>query len=295
MIIDGRRLAETITTHLKQKVAQGIAKGWTPPRLTVFTVAPRPETLAYLRNKSRLAEEIGAKIHVVKYEECPRYITFARAVAEEALNPSTNGIIIQYPLPASLETISLLDYIPIEKEIEGFKKKSPFEPPIGLAVLTMIKSVFSPEDMSNPDVAIVQPQRDGLMLKNVLKRKKIVMLGKGKTGGEPIGNTLTRARINYINLTEQSEAGDAFISQANIIISAVGQNVVDPKLLKHDVVLIGVGLHKDGDRWIGDYDEEAIKDIASAYSPTPGGVGPLNVAYLMSNLVTAWEMQNTSH
>lgn len=292
MIIDGKGLSEIIAGHLKTEVKSGKAQGWSTPKLVIFTVLPTHETQAYLRNKTRFAEAIGAEVQVITYREAPRYIEFAQHVAEMAQDPATTGIIIQYPLPASLETVSLLDYIPVEKEIEGFKKKSPFMQPIGLAVLTMLKSVFSPEHMDSPKSVIIDMEKDTIFFRNVFKRKKTVLLGKGKTGGEPIGNTLSKAHINYINITTQSPAGDDFISQAHIIISAVGKNAVEPGLLKRGIVLISVGLHKENDTWVGDYDEEKIKDIAYAYSPTPGGVGPLNIAYLYYNLILAWKIQN---
>ena len=79
--------------------------------------------------------------------------------------------------------------------------------------------------------------------------------------------------------------------KADIIISAVGKpNVIKPEMIKKGVILIGVGLHKEEDGKLhGDYEEEKIKNIASFYTPTPGGVGPLNVAMLLENLVSAAE------
>lgn len=294
MIIDGKQLSETILNHLKQEVTEGTKKGWEKPSLVIFTVTPTEETKSYLRSKKKQAEAIGAEVRVITYKELPRYIEFANHVTEEAQNPKTTGVIIQHPLPASLATVSLLDYIPAVKEIEGFKKKSLFEHPIGLAVLTMLKRVFSPEDMTKPESALLNLEKDGVFLKNIFKRKRVVLIGKGATGGGPIGNTLTRAKINYINLNSKTPTGDEFISQAHVIISAVGKTVIDPAMLQRDVVLISVGLHREDGKWMGDYDDEKVKDGVFAYSPTPGGVGPLNVAYLFSNLVESWKMQQAS-
>ena len=292
MIIDSKKLANVILTHLKTDIKDGIAHGWEKPQLVIFTVEPTAEVKAYIRSKEIQAKKIGAKVKVITYKKEPRYIDFANRVSKEAQKPENHGVIIQLPLPASLSTISLLDYIPLEKEIEGFKKKAPFEHPIGLAVLTLLKSVFSPDDMEEASSVIVNPERDGSFFKNIFKRKRVVVLGRGKTGGEPIGNTLTKTKINYINLNSQTATGDTFIKQAHVIISAVGKTIIDPATVKQDAVLISVGLHKEDGKWVGDYDEDAIKDIALAYSPTPGGVGPLNVAYLLYNLVEAWKMQH---
>lgn len=292
MIIDGKKLSSVILTKLKEDIKEGKKHGWAKPKLVIFAVKPNKEIQAYIKSKQKKAELIGADVEVILYKKEPRYIDFANRVSEEAQKDSTHGIIIQHPLPASLSTVSLLDYVPLEKEIEGFKKKAPFEHPIGLAVLTMLKSVFSPDSMEDASSVIINIKKDLPMFKNVFKRKRVVLLGRGTTGGAPIGNTLSRAKINYINLNSTTPTGDSFIEQANVIISAVGKRIVDPKLIKKDVVLISVGLHKYKGKWIGDYDEDDIKDVALAYSPTPGGVGPLNVAYLLFNLVEAWKMQH---
>lgn len=294
MIIDGKQLSETILSHLKKEIAEGKKKGWKAPCLVIFTVTPTEETKSYLRSKKKQAEAIGAEVRVVTYKELPRYIEFANHVTSEAQNSGVTGVIIQHPLPASLATVSLLDYIPAEKEIEGFKKKPLFEHPIGLAILTMLKAVFSPEDMNDPETALVRLDKDAVFLKSIFKRKRVVLIGKGPTGGGPIGNTLARAKINYINLNSKTPTGDEFISQADVIISAVGKTIIEPALLDRNVVLISVGMHKEDGRWVGDYDDEKIKDSVFAYSPTPGGVGPLNVSYLFANLVDSWKMQNAS-
>lgn len=291
MIIDGKQLSQQIISKLKKDIDTGINSGWKRPRLVIFTVQPTYEVESFIKSKQFMADKIGAEVKVISYKKAPRFEDFANKVAVVAQKTTTHGIIIQLPLPAALSTMTILDYIPTEKEIEGFKKKSPFEHPVGLAVLTLLKKVYASTDDDSAE-SIMISKKDIQLFKTVFKRKKVVLLGRGPTGGQPIGNTLTKHKVNYINLNSKTTTSDMFMEQADVIISAVGKDVVDPELVKDGAVLISVGTRKEGKKWHGDFDEKAIEQKALAYSPTPGGVGPLNVAYLFSNLIQAWTIQN---
>lgn len=294
MIIDGKEIANKILAHLKEEIEKGIKeKDIDPPKLVIFSVKPGDETLSYMRNKEKAAKKIGAEFELIKYKSAPRFESFAKRISMVAHRDNVHGLVIQEPLPPSVSTVTLFDYIPIEKEIEGFKKKSPFEYPIGLAALTAIKKTFSPEDMTQVENLIINLEKDLVFFKTIFKRKKIVLLGRGKTGGKPIGEALTKAKISYINLNSQTiQNADIFLKQADIIISAVGKKIINPSSLKQNVALYSIGMRKEKGKWKGDYEDKEIEDIALAYTPTPGGIGPINVAYLLYNLVQAWKIQN---
>ncbi len=292
MIIDGKKLANSITTHLKKEIEEGIAKGWEPPKLVIFSVKPTEEISTYVQNKQKKFHEIGGISKVVLFKKTPRFEEFMAKLATFTVDPSTSGVIIQLPMPPALGTMTLMDYIPDIKEIEGFKKKTLFDPPIGLAVLTMLKSVFAPVDYENPHSVIVDVTRDVQLFKSILKRKKIVVLGRGMTGGQPVGTALSKCKINYININSQTPHPEDYLEQADIIISCVGKTIIKPEHVKPGAVLLSVGLHKDGKAWCGDYIDKDVEHRALAYSPTPGGVGPLTVAYLLANVVKAWKMHH---
>ncbi len=293
MIIDGKTLANKILDYLKEEIESGVQQGAPKPRLVIFSVKPTPETESFMRNKKRAAEYIGADFELELYPQNPRFESFAKKISAMAHRSDVNGIIIQEPLPSSLTTVTIFDYIPIEKEIEGFKKKSPFDYPIGLAVLTAIKQAYGQGDMSHIENIMIDAARDIVFFKNVTKRKKVVLLGRGKTGGAPIGESLRKVKMGHINLNSQTKnISTSFIQQADIIITAVGKEVITPDMIKPGAVLISVGMRKVNGIWRGDYDTKTIDSKALAYTPTPGGIGPLNVAYLMSNLVQAWKMQH---
>ena len=293
MKVDGKKLAQSILTYLKKDVTsikrQGKIK---PPKLVIFSVRPAQATESFMKYKAEAANKVGARFELILYRKTPRFEDFANRVKEVAENPETTGVVIQHPLPASLTTVTLLDYIPMEKEIEGFKKKSIFDEPIGLAVLTVFKHIFDPKEHKIASDILIDLKKDLVIFKRSFKRKRVVLLGRGKTGGEPIGKILAKAKINYINLNSQSSSAGSFIQQADVIISAVGQTVVVPDMVKEGAILVSVGMHRENGLWKGDYDESSIKNKVLAYTPTPGGIGPLNVAYLMNNLILAWKVQN---
>ena len=266
MIIDGKKLANSITTHLKKEIEEGIAKGWEAPKLVIFSVKPNDEISTYVQNKQKKFHEIGGISKVVLFKKTPRFEEFMAKLAAFTADPTTSGVIIQLPMPPALGTMTLMDYIPDIKEIEGFKKKTQFDPPIGLAVLTMLKSVFAPVDYDNPESVFVDVTRDIQLFKSILKRKKIVVLGRGMTGGQPVGTALSKCKINYININSQTPHPEEYLEQADIIISCVGKTVIKPEHVKPGAVLISVGLHKTPKGWQGDYVDKDIENLALAYS-----------------------------
>lgn len=287
MKINGKQMAKKITNHLKKEVKKLKKK----PQLAVFLVGGFEENFSFIKTKEKAVKKIGGKFQLFYFKKTPNFELFANKLKKVAADPQVTGIVIQQPLPSSLTTESLFNYLPLGKEIEGHKRKSPFFPPLGLAVLTIIKYIYKQRGKKTSDDLIIKPKKDQLFFKNLLKRKKIVLIGRGKTGGQPIGQALNAMKINFINIHSQTPRPEIFYQEADIIISAVGKKVLTSEMLKPQVVLINVGLRKERNKWKGDYDEQEIKKIASFYTPTPGGAGPLDIAYLMYNLVEATKMQ----
>lgn len=290
--INGKRLAKQIRSHLKREVKREfISKKKLIPKLVVLSVNPDPEGSSFIKMKEKATREMGGEFELISYRKTPRFEDFAQNIRRVADDPKVTGIVIQKPLPAGLNTMTLFDYVPTVKEIEGHKNKTPFYPPIALAALTPLKYLYAPGDKRKIENIIVDLDRDQGFFKQVLKRKKIVVAGTGETGGKPIGDVLTRLRLNYINVNSKTPNADSFYREADIIITCVGKKILHADDLKPGVILLNIGLRRENNVWRGDYDEEEVKDIASFYTPTPGGVGPLDIAYLMYNLVDATRMQ----
>ena len=289
MKIDGARIAEYLQKLLRVEVKKLLKKHQL--RLVVFLAAETADQLSFVKIKSKVAHKIGVDFDLIKFKRAPSFQKFASLIKERSIEPETTGTIIQQPLPANLATDSVYNYIPDVKEIEGLKAKtkSPFYAPIGLAVLTVIKFIFGKKRFT-PDL-FINMDEDRVFFKKTFKNKRVVLVGRGVTGGHPIGKVLTEAKINYISLNSQTPNPESYYKNADLIITAVGKKVLDPSMLKPGVILINVGMRKEHGRLKGDYDEAEIKNIASYYTPTPGGVGPIDVVYLFKNLVDSAKLQ----
>ena len=287
MVINGKKIASVLEKEIKKSVKR--LKKYRP-KLVVFLIGQSEEQLSFVRIKKNLAKKLGIKFEFVHYRNVPLFEPFVRKLKTMADKNETTGIIIQQPLPSALATETIYQYIPPKKEIEGHHPKSPFLPPIGLAVLTVLKSIFLGGQI-NPKI-IIDPKKDINFFHRKLKNKKVVIVGQGLTGGLPIGKTFNYFKINYIGINSKTENKESFYQQADIIITAVGKKVITAENLKPGVILINVGLRKEKGKLKSDYDEKEIKKIASFYTQTPGGIGPIDVSYLYKNLVDAIKMQN---
>src|SRR3989344_325014 len=267
MKIDGKEIANRIFSQLKKRVEKLKEKNITP-HLAIILIDKDPASVAYVNQKEIKGKDIGAKITVKNLSTNTTQQKLISTIEQFNNDNNVHGIIVQRPLPTSIDTNTISLAIKPNKDVDGFHPDSKFQSPIALAVLKILKEVAS-------------------------LNQKIIVVGKGETGGKPIIKMLREMNIEPLVIDTKTPNAEAIIKTADVIISAVGKpDVIKPEMLKRGVILIGVGLHKGNDGKLhGDYDEEKIKNIASFYTPTPGGVGPLNVAMLLENLATATENQ----
>lgn len=283
MIVPCKDISSFIKQDLKRRV-QDLSASDSVPKLVTIHVGESKEQESYVAIKRKMADELGIVFEYIHIPKPPTLINFMKIVREHCRNENT-GIIIQQPLPPRLQSDTIYNFIPLLKEIEGHKNKSPFMPPLGLAILTILKYVFVKNEIG-PHLYPDQ-EEDSQIFKTLFKTKKVVLLGRGQTGGLPIGNTLTAYKINYINVNSQTPNPTEYISQADVVITAAGKKIITPDMLKPGATLLNVGLHQEGKKLIGDYDERKIKNVAGWYTQTPGGLGPIDVLYLFKNLVDA--------
>lgn len=287
MEIPTKKIAAKIEKVLKKEVRKIGKKR--PLKLTTFLVGQATDQLSYVRIKAKIAKKLGIGFELIHLKSTPSFEKFMHEIKTKSQDPQTTGIIIQQPLPAQLSTESLYEYIPTVKEIEGHKRKTTYLPPIGLAILTVLKSVYSKPRSDNE--LIVNIQKEKGFFKKLFRNKRVVLVGRGVTGGRPIGKTLTEARINFINVNSQTPDPHSYYKEADVIITAVGKKILFPDMLKPGVALINIGLRRDKDRLKGDYDEKEVKNIAGFYTSTPGGAGPIDVLFLFKNLIDAANQQ----
>ncbi len=287
MKIDGRLLGNKILKQLANE-ASIFNRRKVIPHLGVIYVGNDSATLSFIRQKTKAASTIGAELSLCHFKKTPLYQKIAESILKLDQNANIHGIIIQRPLPPTLSAPVLTKRMHPIKDVDGFLAKSYYLPPIGISIFkilneiyyTYLKKTHKPKDDFNKT------------LLSWLKTQNIVLIGKGETGGKPIAQVLQKNRINFIMINSTMQEKEEYLTQADIIISAVGKsNIVKPEDIKKDVILIGVGIHREKDKLVGDYDEKKIAKIASFFTPTPGGVGPVNVASLMQNLIDAGKRQ----
>ncbi len=283
---------EEISSVLKKYIiseVKKLKKQKIKPQLATVLVGNSKDQLSFVASKKKIGISLGIEFNFIHYQEAPTFMKFIRRIKTLSESSENTAVIIQQPLPSKLYTETLYDFVSLEKEIESHKNKSTFIPPIGQAVLTALKYALIQKKVSKN--LIIEEKKDTAIFKQAIKHKKVLLLGRGQTGGHPIGNALSLFKINYININSETPNADQYLKESDIVITAVGKKVIAPENLKKGVILINVGLRREKGKLKGDYDENEIKDIASFYTTTPKGLGPIDVLYLYKNLVEAALMQ----
>ncbi len=275
MEINGKEIASNMYTDLKAKVTRLHSEGIVP-HLVVLLVGQNPSSIAYVNQKKIWAEFIGAKITVDTYPEHTSQELLENRIRDLNADNSVHAVLVQIPLPPHLDAQKLTELVSPEKDIDGFHPDSPFTPPLAAAVMTILEEIKTREG-------------EGSELYAWLRSKRIVLLGKGKAGGMPVHNLLTAKGIEHSVIDSKTENREELMKAADIIITAVGKkHIVTSDAIKEGVILIGVGMNLDeNNKLYGDYDVDDIQEKTSYYTRTPGGVGPVNVACLLRNLISA--------
>lgn len=275
MVIDGKAIALQVLDELKRRVGE-LEKNNLHPHLAVILVGDDASSEAYVRQKELKAKQIGAELTLFRYSSEITEEELLKKIEDLNNDPSIHGIIIQRPLPVHIDGEKITLATSPQKDIDGFHPKSPFTPPIALAVEEILKKTY-------------KYQKVNITFLEWLSRQDIIILGKGQTAGRPIISYFQKQHLHPIIIDSKTENKETLLQQADIIISAIGQpHSIPPSWIKKGAILIGVGMNKGEDgKMYPDYDETLIKDSVSFYTPVPGGVGPVNVAMLLSNLLIA--------
>lgn len=284
MEISGKAIAAETLKKLKSEVGK-LKKRKVNPHLAAIVVGSDAATLSYIAQKVKTGKKIGVKVSIHPFKTTPLYQQIAEYVAKLNQDPLVHGIIIQRPLPPTLSAQALTKILHPAKDVDAFSTKTIHVQPLGIAIFKILSYVYYKQLRKNK-----VPHDDfPPALINWLKGKNIVLIGRGETGGEPIAQTMTTHRLNFIVLNSQIENKTEYLQNADIVISAVGKpDILTAAQLKPGAVVLGVGMYKTKNgTFAGDYDPKDIARVATFYTPITGGVGPVNVAALMQNLVTA--------
>lgn len=276
MIIDGRAIASEILEDLKKRVAK-LNKNSVTPTLAVILIGDAKASAIYVRQKELKAHEIGVEPKIFRFDAAVSNQEIETLVKKLDKNPQIHGIILQRPAPPQIKVEEIEEFISPVKEVDGFGTNSIYPVPVAAATLKMIENAYENLGANEPFL-------------DWLKTKKVVVIGKGETGGRTIIQLLRKNGIEPLVVDSKTADRDAEIKKGDVVISAVGKKGIVTKMnLQKDAILVGVGIFSEEGKTKGDYDAAEIENIASYYSPTPGGVGPVNVSMLMENVVEASE------
>ncbi len=285
-VLDGRATAAAIKAELAERVQKLKARGVTPGIATVL-VGADPASQLYVGMKHRESEAIGMNSIQV---ELPADATQADVEAEiDRLNadPTCHGYIVQLPLPRHLDTDRILERIDPAKDADGLHPTN-----LGKLVLNVNDEISSPLPCT-PRAVIELLERNGYGLAGT----HVVVVGRGVTIGRSIGLLLTRRAVNATVTLTHTGTRDlpSYLRQADVIVGAAGvKHLVRPEDVKPGAAVLDVGVTREVDpetgksRVYGDI-APGVDEVAGWLSPNPGGVGPMTVALLMTNVVEAAE------
>lgn len=272
-ILDGKKLRDKIIENLKAKVDTFEGK----PTLVVILVGENPASKIYVNNKKKMAEKIGIHSEVINY---PANITEAELldkIEELNNNNKVTAILVQLPLPKHISKDNVMNKIIPSKDVDGF---TPYN----------FGKLFSGE---TPTVYPCTPKGILLLLDEYnieIEGKHVVIVGRSNIVGKPLSQMMLNKNATVTICHSHTKNLSQITKTADILVSAVGKNIIEGEMLKTDCVIVDVGIFKDENgKTRGDVDFESASKIASFISPVPGGVGPMTIASLMLNTVELFE------
>lgn len=267
-IIDGRKLSKEIL----EKVKNEVRKLNFQPVFCDVLVGDDPVSAQYVQMKMKTAEKVGIHFHRANFKS---NITTEELIKEiKVLNkiPNMCGIIIQLPLPESLDKRVVLDSIDSHLDVDC----------LGAAASQEFYS--GNVDIGFPTALACMALLDSLKID--LQNKKIVVLGQGMLVGKPVTALLKFRNLSPEIITSQTLNKKDLIKEADVVISGIGQGkYITGDMIKTGAILIDAGTSESEGGIVGDIDIESVQNVAGYVSPVPGGVGPVTVAMLLNNVL----------
>ena len=269
IIMDGKALAQRI----KVDIAAAIGKLDKPVGLGTILVGDDPGSVAYVEGKHRDCAEVGIKSIKVNLPATSNTSEVIAAVNALNTDPSCTGFIVQLPLPVGVDTQKVLSAINPEKDADGLTPNN-----LGNLVLG-----FNSVVACTPKAIVALLAEYKINLSGV----KVLVIGRGMTVGRPLSILLSQKQINATVTLAHSASKNLteLIKESDVVIAAMGSaQFIKAEMVKKGSVLVDVGITRDGNQLVGDFDPKVI-EVASAFAPMPGGVGPMTRVMLLKNVI----------
>ena len=277
-ILDGKQIAKEYRQRLKNQVNELKEHGFTP-KLSVILVGNDGASQSYVKSKKKAAEKIGMISEIIHLDESTSEEVVLSELNRLNNDDTVSGILVQVPLPKQVSEQKVLEAINPEKDVDGFH-------PINIGKLYIDEQTFVPctplgimEILKHADIN--------------LEGKNAVVIGRSHIVGQPVSKLLLQANATVTILHSRTKNMNAHLKQADVIVSAVGQpGLVTKENVKKGAVIIDVGNTPDENGKLkGDVAYDEIKEIASAITPVPGGVGPLTITMVLNNTLLAEKLR----
>ena len=276
-LIDGKKLAEKVRNKLKLEVKSLKKK----PKLSVILVGDDSASKIYVKNKQKYAVEIGIESEVIKLDNSVSEDKLLKIIKKLNKNKKVSGILVQLPLPKHINEFNVINSINPEKDVDGFTIYN--------------KGLLS---IGKPNLVPCTPLGIMEMLKEYkvkLAGKLAVVIGRSNIVGKPMTQLLLNNDATVIQCHSKTKNLSEITSKADILITAVGKKgLITDKFVKNGAVVVDVAMVRDekNKRWFGDVNFDKVSKKTILITPVPGGVGPMTIAMLLQNTITAYKKQN---
>ena len=286
-IIDGKKIAGEIRTGLKPRLAK-LADAGNVPGLAAVLVGENAASQLYVKMKSKASEEMGMGHWTIQLPEDVLEARLLQEIGRLNSDPKVHGILVQQPLPSQIRVEAAVAAVSPLKDVDCFH-------PVNVGLVLIGRPRFAPATPSGVVELLIRSGNDP-------SGKHVVILGRSNIVGKPLAALLMQkapganATVTIAHTATKEIA--AHTRRADILAAAMGSpRFVKADMVRDGAVVIDVGINrvpdptaKGGYRTVGDVDFEAVKQKAKAISPVPGGVGPMTIAMLLSNTVSAAEL-----
>lgn len=276
LVLDGKRVRDLIKAECHPRIARVVAHGGRAPGLAVVLVGNNPASESYVRGKTKTAAELG--IHAETIAPLASITTEELLGIVESLNarPEIDGILVQLPLPSHVDSQRVLMAVRPEKDVDGFH-------PCNVGLLSTGRAGLKPCTPSG----IIQ------LLKHYeipIAGMNAVVAGRSDIVGKPTAMLLLQENATVTICHSRTRDLPEVCRGADILVAAIGRpGMITADYIRPGAVVIDVGINRVDGKLLGDVNAEDAARLASAYTPVPGGVGPLTVAMLMRNTIESAE------
>ncbi|MGI4951272.1 MAG: bifunctional methylenetetrahydrofolate dehydrogenase/methenyltetrahydrofolate cyclohydrolase FolD [Janthinobacterium lividum] len=270
-IIDGKAIAAALRASVRERVAALSFQ----PGLAVVLVGENPASTVYVRNKDRAAQEAGLRAQTIRMPATTSQAELLAVIDRLNRDPNVDGILVQLPLPPGLLPRAVIEAIDPAKDVDGFHPLNVGRLQDGLDVLAPCTPTGVMRLLAAADIP--------------LRGARAVVLGRSAIVGKPMAALLLAADATVTIAHSRTRDIAAECRRADVLVAAVGQpDMVRGDWLRPGATVIDVGINRLADgRLVGDCAYAECAEVAAAITPVPGGVGPMTIACLLENTVTA--------